>query len=44
MQGLHANDDAQAKPKAVAEPLLPRRSGTIPVTVRLDPLRYDRLL
>ena len=43
MQGLHANDDVQAKPKASAEPLLPRRSGTIPVTVRLDPSRYQRL-
>ncbi len=26
-----------------AAPLLPRRGGTIPVTVRLDPLWYDRL-
>ena len=26
-----------------AEPLIPRRPGTIPVTLRLDPLRYDRL-
>ena len=43
MQGLHANDDAQVPPQASAEPLLPRRSGTIPVTVRLDPPRYDRL-
>ncbi len=43
MQGVHANDDAQAKPRALAGPLLPRRSGTIPVTVRLDPPRYDRL-
>ena len=43
MQGLHANDDTQAKPRVSAEPLLPRRSGTIPVTVRLDPPRYDRL-
>ena len=43
MQGLHANDDAQARPQAAAGSLLPRRSGTIPVTVRLDPPRYDRL-
>lgn len=43
MQGVHANDDTQAQPRALAEPLLPRRSGTIPVTVRLDPPRYDRL-
>ena len=43
MQDLHANDDAQAQPRASAGPLLPRRCGTIPVTVRLDPPRYDRL-
>ena len=43
MQGVHANDDTQAQPRATAGPLLPRRSGTIPVTVRLDPPRYDRL-
>ncbi len=43
MQGVQANDDAQARPRASAGPLLPRRSGTIPVTVRLDPPRYDRL-
>lgn len=43
MQGVHANDDTQVEPRAPAGPLLPRRSGTIPVTVRLDPPRYDRL-
>ena len=43
MQGLQANDDAQAPVQASAEPLLPRRTGTIPVTVRLDPPRYQRL-
>ena len=43
MQGVQANDDAQARPRVPAGPLLPRRSGTIPVTVRLDPPRYDRL-
>ena len=43
MQGVHVNDDAQARPRVPAGPLLPRRSGTIPVTVRLDPPRYDRL-
>lgn len=43
MQGVQANDDAQARPQAAARSLLPRRSGTIPVTVRLDPPRYERL-
>ncbi len=43
MQGVQANDDAQIRPQASAGSLLPRRSGTIPVTVRLDPPRYDRL-
>ena len=43
MQGVQANDDAQVQPRALAGPLTPRRSGTIPVTVRLDPPRYDRL-
>lgn len=43
MQGVQANDDAQAHSQTPAGPLLPRRSGTIPVTVRLDPPRYDRL-
>ena len=43
MQGVQANDDAQARPRVPAGPLLPRRSGTIPVTVRLDQPRYDRL-
>ncbi len=43
MQGVQANDDAQARPQTPAGPLRPRRSGTIPVTVRLDPPRYDRL-
>ena len=43
MQSVQANDDAQARPQASAGSLLTRRSGTIPVTVRLDPPRYDRL-
>ena len=43
MQGVQANEDAQARPQTPAGPLLPRRNGTIPVTVRLDPPRYDRL-
>jgi hypothetical protein len=43
MQGVQANDDAQTRPLAPAGHLLRRRSGTIPVTVRLDPPRYDRL-
>ena len=43
MQGVQANDDAQVRPQTPAGPLVPRRSGTIPVTVRLDPPRYDRL-
>ena len=43
MQGVRANDDSQDQPRASAGLLLPRRSGTIPVTVRLDPPRYDRL-
>ena len=43
MQGVHANDETQAQPQTTAGPLLPRRGGTIPVTVRLDPPRYDRL-
>ncbi len=43
MQGVQPNDDAQTRPQASAGSLLPRRSGTIPVTVRLDPPRYERL-
>ena len=43
MRGVQVNDDAQARLQVSAGPLLPRRRGTIPVTVRLDPPRYDRL-
>ena len=43
MQGVQANDDAQVQPRVSTGSLTPRRSGTIPVTVRLDPPRYDRL-
>ena len=43
MPGLPANDDSPTPARTPAGPLLPRRSGTIPVTVRLDPPRYDRL-
>ncbi|MGI4941084.1 MAG: hypothetical protein ACRYHQ_11095 [Janthinobacterium lividum] len=43
MQVQHTKDDPKAGQPMAAAPLLPRRSGTIPVTVRLDPSRYDRL-
>ncbi len=43
MQGLRASDDGQAERQPAAEPLRPRRSGTIPITVRLDPSPCDRL-
>ena len=43
MQVAEDTDHTQAKQPTSAEPLLPRRTGTIPVTVRLDPPRYDRL-
>lgn len=36
-------DNQPSPPLARAEPLLRRKPGTIPVTVRLDPPRYDRL-
>jgi hypothetical protein len=32
-----------ARPQTTAVALPSRRNGTIPVTVRLDPARYDRL-
>jgi len=38
MQVSHSTPD---QPRA--EPLIPRKPGTIPVTLRLDPSRYDRL-
>ena len=43
MQVAEQTDRPQAKQRSPAEPLLPRRTGTIPITVRLDPPRYDRL-
>ena len=43
MQVAEDTDRPQTKQRTSAEPLLPRRTGTIPVTVRLDPPRYDRL-
>ena len=36
-------DHEQAQPRAPAELRPARKPGTIPVTVRLDPPRYDRL-
>ena len=43
MQIVQDADRPQTERQTPVEPPLPRRSGTIPVTVRLDPPRYDRL-
>lgn len=43
MQISENTDRPQPSPKASLTTLPVRRSGTIPVTVRLDPPRYDRL-
>jgi hypothetical protein len=43
MQLHHADPDPKTGQPIAAAPLPRRRSGTIPVTVRLDPSRYDRL-
>ena len=42
MQVEHTRD-AQVRPRTPSVSLRPRRGGTIPITVRLDPPRYDRL-
>ena len=43
MQPSEAQAVHQTQPTLRAQPLVPRKVGTIPVTVRLDPPRYDRL-
>lgn len=43
MQISEAGNGQPAQAQRRSEPLLPRKPGTIPVTVRLDPHRYDRL-
>ena len=43
MQTSETTDLQQVQQQGRQEPLPPRRPGTIPVTVRLDPPRYDRL-
>ena len=43
MQVSEAADEQSAQARRRSEPLPSRKSGTIPVTVRLDPNRYDRL-
>ena len=43
MQVFEAADRQPAQAQRGSEPLPPRKAGTIPVTVRLDPHRYDRL-
>ena len=43
MQAPKSSDPQQVQQPGRQEPLPPRRPGTILVTVRLDPPRYDRL-
>ncbi|MGI4799236.1 MAG: hypothetical protein ACRYG8_35395 [Janthinobacterium lividum] len=43
MQVSEAVNGQPAQAHRLSEPLPPRKPGTIPVTVRLDPHRYDRL-
>ena len=43
MQIVESTDHPQAGSRAAVVALPARRAGTIPVTVRLDPPRYDRL-
>ena len=43
MQVEHHPHPPDAERRVFTEPTVPRRRGTIPVTVRLDPPRYDRL-
>ena len=43
MQVSQVNEGLRHTQRTSTAPLPPRRSGTIPVTVRLDPPRYDRL-
>ena len=43
MQVSEASDPHQPRPEPRGQPPVPRNPGTIPVTVRLDPPRYDRL-
>ena len=43
MQVSQVDEGSRNTQRASTTPLPPRRTGTIPVTVRLDPPRYDRL-
>ena len=43
MQTSEAHEVSRARPLLHDQPMVARKAGTIPVTVRLDPPRYDRL-